>query len=104
MRPRQLQDVLVHLVQSLIRQNHCQLRQQQFSQQRESIQLLTQEVRNLLTQDCLSDVIIIALILNAIIKYMFSSTATGIPNGDAAQAALQQAYPTIPYPGIGKHS
>ena len=28
--------------------------------------------------------------------------ATGIPNGDAAQAALQQAYPTIPYPGIGK--
>jgi hypothetical protein len=28
--------------------------------------------------------------------------ATGIPNGDAAaQAALQQAYPTIPYPGIG---
>ena len=30
-------------------------------------------------------------------------TATGIPNGDAAaQAALQQAYPTIPYPGIGK--
>ena len=33
---------------------------------------------------------------------MFLSTATGIPNGDAAQAALQQAYPTIPYPGIGK--
>ena len=31
-------------------------------------------------------------------------TATGIPNGDAAaQAALQQAYPTIPYPGIGKY-
>ena len=33
---------------------------------------------------------------------MFLFTATGIPNGDAAQAALQQAYPTIPYPGIGK--
>ena len=27
----------------------------------------------------------------------------GLPNGDAAQAALQQAYPTIPYPGIGKN-
>jgi CUG-BP- and ETR3-like factor len=27
--------------------------------------------------------------------------AGGLPNGDAAQAALQQAYPTIPYPGIG---
>ena len=36
--------------------------------------------------------------------YILILTATGIPNGDAAaQAALQQAYPTIPYPGIGKY-
>ena len=35
-------------------------------------------------------------------KLLVLIAATGIPNGDAAQAALQQAYPTIPYPGIGK--
>ena len=34
--------------------------------------------------------------------FVFIFLAQGLTNGDAAtQAALQQAYPTITYPGIG---